>query len=77
MALRLVCDGCGADLDEAAAVRRGRLVQTFYCAECATTLDAAFAEIDAKRVQLVRDFEAFRAARLARLRETVQALPDA
>lgn len=76
MPLVLTCDGCGATLAQADAQVRGQLQRTAYCRGCATTLDAALAEIDARRVALVTDFEAFRRARLATLRETVRALPD-
>jgi hypothetical protein len=76
MGLRLSCDGCDCALDATTAKSRGRLARVFYCETCGAAVDAAEGAIEAERVRLVTAFEAFRADRLARLRQTVKALPD-
>ena len=76
MGLRLVCDGCEAPLPKADAAQRGRLEPVWYCRACDRSWQAFEAEQDAQRVQLVTAFEAWRAGRLAALRQRLKRVPD-
>lgn len=67
------CSGCRQGHEHAT---RGRLDPTLYCPGCATTFDAADAEIEAARVEAIDAFEAFRTARLAAARVALARLPD-
>ena len=76
MALKLVCDGCDADLPQAQAVGRGVVERVFYCHGCAAHVDAMDAALDAERARLAVAFEAFRAERLTHVRKALKKLPD-
>lgn len=76
MALKLYCDGCMTECSLEAVTRVGMLGDVSYCPNCAETWGQVAAEIDALRVRLAGEFEARRAAVLARARETLKALPD-
>lgn len=76
MALKLYCDGCPTECTPEAVTRAGVLGEVYYCPSCAETWGQVAAEIDALRVRLAGEFEARRAAVLARARETLKTLPD-
>lgn len=75
--MSVTCDGCGALVDEVTAVRVGRTSPCLYCPECNGRWQQFVREEQARRAQLIEEFEAWRDAELQILgAHWLKRLPD-
>lgn len=77
MGTRTFCDGCNRDVPPDKMVERGRYDKMTYDPDCVALYDAFVAAEQAKRVELVRAFESWREAAIAKLKASgLNRLPD-
>lgn len=77
MATRTFCDGCSAECGDADLTTVGRYDPVVFCADCLTKWRAHEAAERAMHAEIVRDFEAKRAAlRVVAKANGLARLPD-
>ena len=77
MAISYTCDGCSKPMPEGEAHKHGGLAPAYYCAACDAAWRAHLERETAERTRLVEEFEAWRKAARATLREGgLRRLPD-